>query len=143
MKVTRTVGTAVMFLLAANGPALSAATVVTGAVEGDWNAAGSPYHATGNLSVGPGKTLTIEAGVTVELNPDVSLVVQGSLLIQGTADAGVKFVRASASLAWGGIAVTGHAATANVQHLEVTGATVAKSSLPGFPTTFHSVFKVT
>ena len=41
------------------------------------------------------------------------------------------------------IAVTGPAATATVQHLEVTGATVAKSSLPGFPTTIPSVLKIT
>ena len=129
--------------IVASGARLPAATSVEGTVSGEWTAANSPYHAIANLAVDPGATLTIDAGVTVTFDPDISLVVQGTLQIAGTAEAGVKFLRATAATAWGGVAITGAGASAAIDYLELTGATVAKSSLPGFPTDFPAVFKMT
>src|SRR5262245_36176567 len=141
---TRTIrGAALALFCLSLAGALPAATVVHGAVEGAWSAAGSPFHATGDLSVAVGKALMIEAGVIVEFDPGISLVVQGALEINGTSAEPVKFVRANASTAWGGVAVVGPDANAAIRHLELTGATVAKSSLPDFPADFPSVFKMT
>jgi hypothetical protein len=142
-RTIRVLKAAMVLLLAARAASLPAATVVKGTVAGEWTAAGSPYHATGDLDVLPGKTLAIDAGVTVEFDPGVSLVIQGSLEIKGTADAYVRFVRANAGTGWGGVAIDGSSATGAIEYLELTGATVAKSSLPGFPTDFMAVFKMT
>ena len=46
-------------------PRLMLATDVSGAVEGVWNLAGSPYRLVGHTTVEQGKTLTIEPGVVV------------------------------------------------------------------------------
>jgi hypothetical protein len=55
-----------------------------------WSRAGSPYTLTGNVLVNGGVTLTVEAGVRVNLG-DFSLVVNGSLQSLGSSSASVVF----------------------------------------------------
>lgn len=49
-----------------------------------WTAAGSPYRLDGDATVLEGVTLTIEAGVTVELTSFTSIWVAGELVARGT-----------------------------------------------------------
>ena len=119
--------------------ALRAETPVSGTIAtSNWTLAGSPYHVTANLVVPAGVTLTIDAGVVVALNPDVTMTVHGTLLVQGTAVAMVKFDRAVAATAWGGIAILGAGAQVTFQYAEVTGATVANSGITTFPAVVKS-----
>ena len=124
-------------LLAAAAPRLYAETIVSGAIDsGEWTAAGSPYHATADLTIAIGNTLVIGPGVTVAFDPDISLVVRGALEVHGTADGKVRFIRAQPATAWGGVALIGAGATGLFQHLEMTQATVAKTGTTDFPAAF-------
>lgn len=71
---------------------VNAATSVTGRIESDatWTKAGSPYTLTGNVLVSTGVTLTIEAGVTVNLT-DYLLMVNGTLRAIGTSSDKIQF----------------------------------------------------
>jgi len=48
-----------------------------------WKQTGSPYNLTGNISINTGATLTVEAGVTVNLN-SYHITVNGALVAKGT-----------------------------------------------------------
>lgn len=76
--------TIVLILLVISAPVAFADTPVCGDINSDttWNAAGSPYTVTCNVHVMSDVTLTIEAGVTVKLNLDTSLRIDGELLAQ-------------------------------------------------------------
>jgi hypothetical protein len=84
-------------LLALNNLVFLSNLVVATTVKGDiiedtvWTVAGSPYVVESNVTVKSGATLTIEADVKVLFNENVSLVVKGSLLVNGTADERVTF----------------------------------------------------
>jgi hypothetical protein len=125
--------------------ALAAATDVSGVLStgAEWTASRSPYTVTADTRLPAGQTLEIGPGVTVGFRPGVSLVVQGTLAVQGTAEAGVKFTRADAATAWAGVAIVGATALATVEYLELDGADRAVCSLPGFPGDFPSAFKIT
>jgi hypothetical protein len=80
----------------------SAATDVSGAVDGDWTVAGSPYVcSSADLSVIAGHTLTIEPGVVVQFASNRRLQVAGTLVAAGTASSGITFSSSSASPAAG------------------------------------------
>jgi hypothetical protein len=69
--------------------AVQAATNVSGAIVSDtqWRAQDAPFEVVGDLYVTNGATLTIEAGVTVYMRENTSLVVeQGALRVLGEAD---------------------------------------------------------
>jgi hypothetical protein len=76
----------------ANFGVVHAATDVSGIIGSDatWTKAGSPYSLTGNMLVGNGATLTIEAGVTVNLN-DFYIMVNGTLRAKGTETERIQF----------------------------------------------------
>jgi hypothetical protein len=61
-------------------------TPVCGMLSGDtvWTKAGSPYRVTCNVVVPGGRTLRIEPGTIVMLNPGCSIFVLGTLLAEGT-----------------------------------------------------------
>jgi hypothetical protein len=56
-----------------------------------WRASGSPYRICENISIAPGATVIVEPGVRVDIDPDRSLGVNGTLNIQGTSAARVVF----------------------------------------------------
>jgi hypothetical protein len=76
----------------ANFGVVHAATDVSGIIGSDatWTKAGSPYSLTGNMLVGNGATLTIEAGVTVNLN-DYYIMVNGTLRAIGSSTDQIHF----------------------------------------------------
>jgi hypothetical protein len=69
-----------------------ASTDVSGIIGSDatWTKAFSPYSLAGNVLVGNGATLTIEAGTTVNLN-DYYIMVNGTLRAQGTETEQIQF----------------------------------------------------
>jgi hypothetical protein len=71
---------------------VQASTDITGVISSDatWTKADSPYSLTGNVLVPNGVTLTIEAGVTVNLN-DYYIMVNGTLCAQGTNAEQIQF----------------------------------------------------
>ena len=82
---------------------LSAQTNVSGALSSDttWSLSNSPIILTGNVLVPNGVTLTIEAGVTVRINSEKYLKVQGSLIAIGTESSKITFTSNESSPAKG------------------------------------------
>ena len=82
----------------------SGATNVSGLIDADttWTLSGSPYIVTGNTLVEDGVTLTIEPGVEVRFNPDVSLEIRGELIAQGTESSRITFTK-NGSGDWGAV----------------------------------------
>jgi parallel beta-helix repeat protein len=62
----------------------AAATAVSGQQSGTWTLANSPYYVEGNVYIEDGQTLTIEAGVEVYVNGTYEILVNGTLLADGT-----------------------------------------------------------
>jgi hypothetical protein len=81
-----------LILVFANFGVVHAATDVSGIIGSDttWAKASSPYSLAGNVLVGNGATLTIEAGATVNLN-DYYIMVNGTLRAQGTETEHIQF----------------------------------------------------
>jgi PKD repeat protein len=93
--------------LALTVPALAAplsaeTTVPGGNVSGTWDAVGSPYLIEGDITVPAGQTLTIDPGVEVSFQSWHSLVVNGTLIADGTASEPILFT-ATTSAGWLGI----------------------------------------
>ncbi|MCL2779095.1 MAG: DUF5123 domain-containing protein [Polyangiaceae bacterium] len=103
------------------GAAYAATSVPSGDLNGNvtWTAAGSPYNLDGDVTIVAGSSLTIEAGVTVQVKKGdtansgtdktkTELIVNGSLETQGTKENPVVFTSAEAGPAtddWYGIRV--------------------------------------
>lgn len=65
------------------------------AADETWTADASPHHITSNLTVDSGLHLTLEACATVELDPAVSFLVDGTLTAAGTATRRITFTQAT------------------------------------------------
>ncbi|KAF2342705.1 right-handed parallel beta-helix repeat-containing protein [Flavobacterium tistrianum] len=70
--------------------------LVNGNVSGSWTK-GNTYRITGNIIVPAGQTLTIEEGVEVKFDGYYSLIVNGTLLANGTTGKYIKFTSNSTS----------------------------------------------
>jgi hypothetical protein len=81
-----------VLVFAANFGVVNASTGVSGIIGSDttWTSSGSPYSLTGNMLVNTGATLTIGAGVTVNLN-DYYILVNGTLRAQGNGADKIQF----------------------------------------------------
>jgi hypothetical protein len=58
-----------------------------------WSTAGSPWQVLEDLTVAGGATLLLEPGVVVELDPQISIFVEGALQARGTVTAPITFTR--------------------------------------------------
>ncbi len=91
------------------GPALSHAQTAVNAditTNTTWTAVGSPYTVDSTLRIATGARLTIEPGVVVQMGTGVSLLVEGSLVADGTATDLITFTSSAATPAsgdWNGI----------------------------------------
>ncbi|MDB4438417.1 lamin tail domain-containing protein [bacterium] len=72
-----------------------------------WTLSDSPVSVAEAVTIRPGATLTIDAGVMVMLAEDAAILVEGSLLANGTANEPIVFTRATGSNAWPGIEFSG------------------------------------
>ncbi len=95
-KATSAARALILCIVACLGAAQSAraAVVVSGAITANtaWTLAQSPYQVAGDISVGNGATLTIEAGVVVAFDAARSLTVtDGALSARGTAGQPITF----------------------------------------------------
>ena len=75
--------------------------------DAQWTLSDSPVSVTETVIIRPGATLTIDAGVTVMLAEDAAILVEGSLLANGTASEPILFTRADGSNSWAGIEFSG------------------------------------
>ncbi len=105
-----------------------AATQVSGTVPtARWSLAESPYRATADLRVPSDATLTLDPGVIVQFDPDVAMVVEGTLNAAGISDITIVFRGSDPSRQWDGLVVLGGAARGTFKHVEFTGAAPARA----------------
>ena len=71
--------------------------------DAQWALSDSPVSVTEKLIIRPDATLTIDAGVTVMLAEDAAILVEGSLLANGTVVEPILFTRATGANSWPGI----------------------------------------
>ena len=71
--------------------AYSQTVILGGNVSGIWNIEGSPYLIKSTINVPAGQTLLIEAGVVIQSDPSVQIIVNGRLRVSGKKDSLVKF----------------------------------------------------
>jgi hypothetical protein len=97
-----------------------------------WRAVNSPIRLAGDVTVNYGVTLTIEPGVRVLLNSNVSLIINGRLLAEGDPANRIVFSRVSASGRWGGITINDSPGSPETRlrhaHVEFNGTTAIHAS---------------
>ncbi len=127
-KFTRTiVRISLMLILIAQQFISAAQTNISGVLTSDstLTLAGSPYIVTGNLVMSNGFILTINPGVTVKFNANMSLLVLGQLKANGTSLSPITFTANTNSPIpgfWGGISFGANSSVATV---DVSGNYVA------------------
>jgi hypothetical protein len=85
---------------------------------------------TQNRLVAAGETLRIGPGTTLTAAKGVTLRVEGTLLVEGTEQEPVRFVGAGTPRSWEGI-VLAEGSSAQLQYVEIAGATYGIYALPG------------
>ncbi len=121
-----------------------------------WSAANSPYNLTGDLTIAPGISLVIDKGVTVNISRGdqwdadaaedlIDVLVQGTLMIQGTGDYPVTMTSSSPSPQagdWNGITfdLVSDLNTSLIKGLKLSYAVDGVSGLSGIPEVKESRF---
>lgn len=89
------------------GKSVSATTLVSGYVSGEWTLSKSPYVITADCTVLPNQNLLIEPGVTVFGAPEATLRVYGRFTAIGTPAQPILIRGASATKPWQGVDLRG------------------------------------
>lgn len=103
----------------------AATDIPGGPVSGLWDAAGSPYHVLGDITVPAGLTLTIAPGVEVEFGGAYRLTAQGTLLAVGTSSDSI----AIAGSGWSGIRLESPTTTSRLEFCRIGGADTGVASI--------------
>jgi hypothetical protein len=110
-----------------------ASTTITGGniINQTWTPSGSPYIVEGDITIPAGSTLTIQSGVTIQLPPGdlqgsgnpnyTEIFVNGSLVVDGTAAAPVRFA-GTATGSWYGLEINSSATSVVLDHVVITNA---------------------
>ena len=118
-----------------------------------WSAANSPYVIKGDITILSGATLTIEPGVEIQINSSddqgsgmnpnkVEIIVNGSLLIQGTANNPITIHAQSGAAkgTWSGIEINNFATPVTIDHANIQDAESAiQSAAPNISITNSSL----
>ncbi len=90
-----------------------------------WDASSGIVHLTSHVTIASSALLTINPGTVITLDPDVRLAVaSGSLSVEGSADAPVRFYPADGTSSWN-IQAQGAASTVTVQDAILAGGSIA------------------
>ncbi len=122
-------------------------TPVGGVLTSDttWDLAGSPYRVNSDVTVPTNVTLTIAAGVVVQLPATRSIVATagGAIALTGSAALPVLFQSADGTNDWGRLEAIGSNASLTVQHADIShGQTIVRDGANGefASSTFHDYF---
>lgn len=87
-------------------------------------AADSPYTSEGSVTVAPGVTLTVEAGVAIRFPRLADLTIKGALIINGNDSAPVTIEPRDSSTKWGVISFVDATGSSQLSHLTIRGASI-------------------
>jgi len=86
-----------------------------------WRAEDGPFYVTGDLTVPSDSTLTIRPGTTVFFEDGASLVLEGRLIAEGTAEAPIRFAPAPGASSWDGLQFVGNMNDNVIRHAILGG----------------------
>ena len=99
---------ALFLLFSAASASAAGPTYVSTDITSDttWSETGSPYVVTNNITVAEGATLTISSNVTVMVNYDTTMTIEGGLIVNGQAGKMVNMTANDTANPWNGIIAT-------------------------------------
>jgi hypothetical protein len=83
-----------------------------------WYAADNPHNIIGDVTVQTGVTLTLEAGVIVQLDDWKNMQINGTLTAVGVPDTGIVFTRSGANR-WGNLNFTGSGSNGTLEYCTI------------------------
>lgn len=87
-----------------------------------WSSLDGPVVVDQNIIVPKGESLTIAPGSLVQMAPNTSIIVYGTLRVNGTENEPVKFEPAIPGTTWGSIAIDGTETQTVISHADIIGA---------------------
>ncbi|MBN2685541.1 MAG: CotH kinase family protein, partial [Pontiellaceae bacterium] len=99
-----------------------AETIIPSVISSDTTltANGSPYSITNNLLIEAGATLTLEAGVRLQIPAGKSILVNGAFNANGTAENGIELVSRSGA-PWGNLSFVNTTAESSLSYVTIRG----------------------